>query len=678
MPDAFATGIFKSRSSNPKPGSNRFELIHIKAGQTGGSSASQSAPRRVVDILTEPIRHLGDDSPGVSEQAWELTRQLSPRGTVRVASTDAGGHPTNEYTFTHRLNEVVPDGPWAINLAGTDGLYRFLCFDLDAKAGNAAYDASKLGHWLDDLNIPFVTCQSGPAGGRHVWLALDHRAPAAAVKTLGQLAQQLLPSLDRAPLSNPASGCARPPGAPHRAGGYSTPLSSLAPLLRRGTTAQHLAELQAFLLDAGATLAPPPVSLMKGMGSDPDGHPHLVGPTRPVSARVRALMNQGGGPDASRTLAVVLAGCARARWRFTDLTALLPTSPALDHARSAAVPDGRRERTERDALAVLGAEWSRAVYFVAANPAAEQGDDDTFSARAATVCAVVQTIQAKAAASPGLWVARRARRAVLDAICLYMVQAVRLDVEADARRLAAETGYGRESCRLALHWLVSTGWLDPARAAAGVRGAAYRPSEAFSTEEKTPEWAQAATRPHTPPDLRSWWIQELGWKLFTLAQDCFAAPRSLGRNAGVVYQLLPEESTAPTSHLAFTLGRDATSVRRELLRLHAAGLVEHVPDGWFRTGTSPHEVAVRLGVNGHLAKRAERYDLERQVWAWWQAEYQWMKKPWRERRRRPHATSLELHAVGRSPGVRYPRGPDGRADHRAARTLVSAQVRQAA
>ena len=74
---------------------------------------------------------------------------------------------------------------------------------------------------LDRAGADYLVAESGPGGGRHVWAALAEPVDAETVAGLARLMRHLCPTLDLAPLTNPATGCVRPPGAPHRAGGAS-------------------------------------------------------------------------------------------------------------------------------------------------------------------------------------------------------------------------------------------------------------------------------------------------------------------------------------------------------------------------------------------------------------------------------------------------------------------------
>jgi hypothetical protein len=164
---------------------------------------------------------------------------------VRVAALehDHGAY-SNDYSTEAAIIDHRPVGPWAMYLADSRG-YRYVCFDLDAKKGNAAHDAGKLSLWLDELNIEHLVTISGPSGGRHVWIALDEATHPDLIREVADLAGSLLPSLDKTPLSNGRTGCVRPPGTPHRDGGTSTiARGTIATLQRASTTIDELATMR--------------------------------------------------------------------------------------------------------------------------------------------------------------------------------------------------------------------------------------------------------------------------------------------------------------------------------------------------------------------------------------------------------------------------------------------------
>jgi hypothetical protein len=634
------------------------------------------------------------------DEAWQLTRRLSPRPVVRVAvDADGAGGIINAYRSELDLGAAVPSTPWAMYLAGPDGRYRYLCFDLDASKGNAANDSDRLAFWLTDLNIDHLVTASGPTGGRHVWIALDGSADADVVADVARRAAQLLPSLDITPLVNPATGCVRPPGAPHRtAGFYSTVTAgAITSLEYPVANTDDLEVLARFLADSGASGEPRRTSPAKGVAYDENGYPHMLGARRPLSARVAALLDAEPEADTSVTLARVLAGLARSRWRFHEVMELLPTSPALEHARTMAGRPARTPVPHGTARRRLANAWSRAVYFVAANPIDSVGADDDFVERAAAAASAVELCQRRAQSTPGFWGfdnlsraarghrGRRVNRLVLDAICLYLVQAARDVIEVDTRRLAQDTGYGRESCRLALLALaeaddpadVESAWIVRVDAATGVHGGRFRLSARFSTEEVIQERAQVATRPFAQPsDLenRTWWIQELGDRLAALSQDLFAAPHSLGRTAGRVFASIGDAIDVSAAEIFVRAQVDAGTGRRAINELAVHGLIGRSENGWqARQSVDLELIAESIGVAGYLEERAVRYSIERAVWAWWQAEHLWMNARGKRRRRRFGGTGLALFSSsGRTEYPLYPRGPDRRADHRKAKQLAQA------
>lgn len=630
--------------------------------------------------------------------AWATTRALSPRDRVRAAARLVTGEVLNEYDHQWSVNALPPRIPWAMYLAREDGRYAYLCFDFDSSRGNAPYDAARFSHWLDELNITHLVCASGPTGGRHVWIGMADAIDADPVRDLALLAAQLLPSLDPTPLTNPATGCVRPPGAPHRLGGVSVARGPLSALTSCTVSAEAVTDLTAFLLDAGAELPAPQLGLLRGMAVDEDGHPYITGRKRALSARVAAMLDAPPAEDASYTLAAVLAGCAHSRWRYADVLALVDR-PALEHVRSLrSKGGGRTPRTERGRIRALNAAWNNAVRYVASHPLNGAGDDTDYLARSNAAIAAVERAQERANAMPGLWGADRASsaarrgtgthstRAVLDALCLYIAQSAQLVVEADVRRLSADTGYGRTTVHTALQKLTrplvdddpESAWIVRVGEAEVPHGQRYRLSERFSTDPEDLNRTQVPARPRTtpPPLYRTYWITRLSRELAPLAHDTFAAPRSLGRTAGLVFKHLPTDATTTVHELTHRTGLDAARVRAALLRLRFHRLARRGGAGWSRGDElALDQAADALDVAGYLEARRARYDAERARWEWWNAELTWMRKPNKKRRGRRAPTGVALFAQNDRPDyARYPRGPDGRADHREALRLVEAGV----
>lgn len=646
---------------------------------------------------------------------------------MRVASIVAhDGTIANDYDRELSVLEGAPSTPWAMYLSGDRRRYDFLAFDFDVSRGNAVRDAGRLSLWLDELRIDHLIAESGPTGGRHVWITLDEPTDAAVVREIALLARDLLPSLDVTPLLNPIRGCVRPPGAVHRFGGTSRPLGALSSLLVQRADAESITDLRAFLVDSGAELPAPTPQIPHGMTTTADGHPYVPGERRDLSPKV---LDQLAAPmtsreDASARLVSVLAAMANAHWQFTDLAPYLQSSPAFEHVRTERVRASRVARTAKRSRAVLEYAWKYAVEYVAANPAAGDVDGTGYLSRLTDTVQAVQALQDRADTMPGLWGADRAsqgararrgtysRRAVLDALCLFMLQAASTTVEADCRRLALHIGYGKTTTADALRELATplvegdpeSAWIVRVGEAEGKRGQRYRLSKRFSTEDQV---LNRTLSSHVPPDpplpLRDRWFRELGSRLEILSQDVFAAPQSLGRHAGNVYRHLLElagdvpliidadgnvlqdvtaiqfnEGTGIEA-LAHRTGLSQAQVRVELDKLARVWLAVPLAAGWARPPMRGMRViAMHLDVDGYLEDRAIRYRYERERWDQWLNQVTWIHKsdPHGSRRpSRPDSTAVPLfesdNIRGRDP--KYPRKPDGSWDHSAALRLIVAR-----
>ena len=655
---------------------------------------------------------------------WTAVRAVSPRPRVRVADIDAAtGRARNVYPATAAVTQPEPALPYAVYLADRAGRFHLLAFDLDAARGPVIEDLAQLRGWLHAAGIPHLVARSGPGGGRHVWAAIAGGAAAGQVAAVARALTARLPTLDAAPLLNPATGCVRPPGAPHRAGGRSTVLDGDWAVLTDPVTTD--AGLDALLTIVGPVATPAPAAGARhGVGADVDGHRHLLGPRRALPAASRRALDTPLAPDAdpSAVLWTVLLGAARARWRYHDVAELLDVAPGLEHARTVRVRPGETARSSRPAAerqAVLTRQWAQAVTYVAAcGPDDAGGQDAGFADRLDAVMTAVTRLQARADACPGRWArpGGAADRRVLDHACAIALTAVRCDVDLDIRSVAIATGIGRETARTALHRLTHDGWLTPRTAANGPHAATWALSDPTSAtppgtgpdagenrrESLSTRGDQARSHvvpppggdyvhipsPRTPPpaaDLsthRAAWLHRLLHRLEAQAHDVFTgAPGGLGHQLGALYAALESGGAATADELALRTGHPPDAVERGLQTLHSYRLARPGPGG--RTWTAGSRryrttTAKTLGVHGTLAARARRIGAERAVWEWWLAELDWMHTPARQRperhrrRRRPGRGQMELQLPVASVRQRrgpYPRRGDGRGDH------VEAQAR---
>lgn len=613
---------------------------------------------------------------------------------MRIATVDADGHVLNDYVGTYHVSEPAPQVPWAVTLTDPHGQFRLLVFDLDVKddSSAAARDAETLQNHLAAAGIEHVVCRSGSRGGRHLWVALAEPADEVLVRDVATSVANTCSSLDPTPLRNPVTGCCRPPGAPHRDGSTSTVLhGDLAALTNPATTRAQLRVL-AERLNATHPGAPitQPQQPDGPLPVDAAGHLYLPGTRRALPpASTAALAEQPApGDDASSVMWRILIGAAAARWRHSDVVALLD-SPGMEYARSERLHGKARRRPRpaqgsRSSAAVLSHHWTRAVRHVAATPR-QLGEDPTFEPRADALATVIEDLQTRADASPGRWSTRSgpADRRVLDVLCLLALQGLSTTVEADTRRLALHAGIGRETARTALLRLTSDGWIVLARKAEGPNGARWNidPQTTIHTHLDHAR-SQAVTRPVGAGTARRDLLTALLTARTTAARhDAFLPHRGLGFLAGNTYARLTSAST--THQLGRSIGADTTTLTRALDRLIEHNLIQRTATGWSPVRQDRRDVAAgNLGTNGALAQRAEGYAVERQVWAWWRTEQSWMTAPGRSPRRRNSAPLHPALALGQPWDVypRYPRseqpGHPGRrrGNHRDAAAAVRAGV----
>ncbi len=619
------------------------------------------------------IREAGHASilqEGTTVDAWSLTARISPRGVVRAAAVDADGQPLNSYPLVHPITGARPWTPWAVHLADAQGRYRLLCADLDAKSSAvvAAADATRLSALLGELEIPHLVCASGPTGGRHVWLGLRESVDAEVVRALAYLLKAWLPTLDVAPLVNPTSGCARPPGSPHRLGGTSQVISgSVHALTDAAVTNEQVHALISWIAEH-VQLSPSAAPPNRRPVAEANGVPFLLGPKRPLSVSCRALLEGTPTGDLSAVLWRVLCGAAASRWHFADILAVAD-APGLEHTRTLSAGGGRVARPGKgpaSPVEVLRRQWARAVRKVAELAPGQPGEgaDASFDVRAEVVTAIVRTVQRRADATPGRWGCSRAglaQRRILDALCLFHLQAVRADeVEADIRRLALTCGIDRETARRSLLALAADGWITRTKPAAGRRGARWTidPGGALHTPVSG-MLSQADPRPAgTGPALRTALVNELADRLHANAHDVFATRGGMGLEAGTLYGRLGE--LLDSVECSQLLGWSIEKTIRLLDGLNSAGLIGWGGRCWHQAGAEQLDrVAVDQGTTGVGQRRADLYSVERALWAWWRNELDGMRLSHSRNGRHRLRQGLSW--------PQHPRRRDGSADFAAAR-----------
>jgi hypothetical protein len=585
----------------------------------------------------------------------------------------------NSYPILRRLGHAEPTTPWAIRLTDDNGLYRLLCFDFDGKDSTgttpelteqAHDDCTQLSQILDDHHIPHVVCQSSSTRGMHIWIAVRGGAPAQDVADLARSARAVLRTLDHGMLCNPAEGSARPPLSPHRNGSHSTlSRGALDTLITPTVTPDSLntvtATLTALRPEAGAHISAP---------SGPIDTTYT--PRRPLSKAGHAHMatiNGGGNPSWTGFMCLLFA--ATAGWTFTDIENATRTAPGLEHYRTKNTGRGsRRPRTPHDTHTRLQRQWTKAqtyASFYASLPRAQQAQDFT---ELENIINDVHLLLERVAASPGRWntEAGQSRRSILHALAYLTLHTGKRTVAASIRDLALMTGLGRTTASTALTTLQRDGLITRTSAAMATNAAEWRLGQPFSTGHE-PVRSQPFNNPRPPTQLftqRHHLITMLEEPLLEMRQDVFTRS-GLGHTAGRIYSQFSTEVVSAAEDIARVIGLGLRQTQVLIGRLQRHKLIKRGPNGWTRPRRDQRlAAAAALGVAGTLAQRALKYQVERETWA----ELVTMTTPPQFRPKRAHVTARQLVAdegSGERIWPRYPRVAGGRADHKAARSLVN-------
>ncbi|WP_254069628.1 GntR family transcriptional regulator [Herbiconiux sp. VKM Ac-2851] len=566
-----------------------------------------------------------------------------------------------------------------MRLADEQGTFRLLCFDFDAKIDEpetAADDCDALSTLLTTHNIPHLVCESSASGGRHIWIAPQGGLPARATAALATAARAHYRSLDHGMLLNAREGAARPPLSPHRNGSHSRVLrGAIDSLLDATAERAALTALTAALEDTAPNT--------RTEQSSPSGPTNDHRPHRKLTAWGQSHMaTVRGGSNPSWTGFMCLLAAATAGWTTSDIEHAARTAPGMEHYRTKNTGRGtRRPRATREATERLHRQWVKAqeiASFRSSLPADTRINDLT---QLDTIMATAQALLQRLSASPGRWGRTEAavsERSVLLALTYLSVHTGKTTVGASIRDLALLAGIGRTTVNRALATLTADGWIETVRTADGPNAREFRVTPDFSTPSDKVR-SQPPKNPRPPGQLfslRTVILDKLTHLLTDGRHDLFTRA-GYGHTAGRVYAELRDQVDAITvDGAARLLGLDRRTAATALSRLRHSRLVIKRGSGWVRSVRDLRDAAARaIGVLGTLAARARRYALEREVWAWWLAEYDTMHSSPRQRATRPHVSARPLFrddGFGERTWPRYPRSADGLANHREARHYVEA------
>jgi hypothetical protein len=465
---------------------------------------------------------------------------------------------------------------------------------------------------------------------------------------------------------------------------------------------------------------------------------HALPSSRSISAAGAAHMATiNGGADPSWTGFMCLLSAAAAGWTFADVERAALTAPGLEHyrtrradadsgtsttSRSTARTAKRRPRSSSDTHARLERQWRAAEKRVALHrPVAAQTSthepDDLVEL--STIVSTVADLLERFEVSPGKWGQSESasnRQTILRAVMYLTLRTGKVTVAAGTRALGLMTGLGRTTACVALPALAKAGYLERVTVSENGNAAEWRLISTLSTGSRTVRSQPLSTaRPPAGPiniahlfNTRALLLARLENELTDQRHDVFTRP-ALGHLAGKLYALFAQHVSLTVETAAHCLGvslRHTTTIVSRLT--HHKLIVGHTASRESQTSASSTHCASRtkskntnsvqswaratsptrkkhidirdraariLGVDGLLRDRAARYQVEQEVWAWWQAELAVMLSSPRNRPRRPHVTARSLISStkpGERNWPRYPRDDNNLAEHRVARRLVAA------
>lgn len=589
----------------------------------------------------------GPGAARAAEAAWRLVvPALAGQPLVRVSPDGGRTYPRGAKTA---LTAELPGGPATVPVYDEgSGTGRMLALDFDsalaAKAGAADPAAEVAGQ---AAAVAAVTARLGgasvtdvsPSGGRHVYILFAVPLPWRELRDLAAAMRRRYTALDTMPMASPQSGQIRPPGSPHKAGGWSIlamPLQDAVDAVRRpcgpavwsGLLDEFAAELDAAVPAIG------PGSLPPGFAAGDDGTPWrpLPGGRIPVSSAMDKIARTGTWPAGkykgrSEAREAVLLGAAACGWRLADVRAEIAGGRwrAMDglYARP-----GEPARMHR----LLAAEWLSAVAHLAEDdpppdpdPSGGKGEDPRnwhtsqsyprppleAPARAENRSRQLAVINEYAeirrwvtatdiAASDSARLKRWGRQAIT--IRLVLTALAQAAMVRGSRRVA----FG--SRNLSLYSGVS--WRTVARALEELRSEPDPLIELVTSHYLKRADVYVLRIPDAYAEAASWRRRRAGW--ITAIHPAFSDD-SLGGTAALTYAILtgtpvPSAEAARAARLGETAAADA------LHALAAYGLAEKTRRGWTRGPASLDDTALASGALAAHAELIDRYGKERDTW----------------------------------------------------------------
>lgn len=580
---------------------------------------------------------------------WALTRELSVRDTIRVYTRTAGA-----YTNTTRETSMSkqPLGPWAMYLAWNNN-YQYLVFDIDNHTNNPAQadkDAAGLQELLDTHGIEYVLCSSSANGGYHIWIALLDSISAQLARDIALAARRVYPSVDPTCMLNPTTGCVRPPLSPHWKKGASRILTGdLNALLEPTVSEQQILDLLDSLTSLSQALPADTTGEDKPAEQHIDQHglPFIPGTLRPLSPAAISALNTPVSPttDTSARLYQITLAAVRAHWTYSQYTDYINAHeqlPGLIHAFTRNNHGTRIPRDNKGAnsmRSVIARMWRKAYTTITNGNTQFTGSDSEFLHRSHTTIHTIENIVAWNMTRHLTGTGQATDQRVLNTLSLFALQAHRLTIQADSRRIALTCGISRQAASTSLKRLMSQGLISLTRKAEGRQAHTYT----IHTMKNS-----------TNTSLRVSQSENLDTSEYAPTPDTLTTIRH------TLITMLTQWLTI-TSHDACTYHGIGIKNGNQLATTH----VEHPvnPDYLDQLARQHH-------CEGTTATREATYTLERALWAWWNQELTYLTSPAATQtgRRTTHPTDTASMLTLR----RYPRTSRHSPDYATAKQLLIA------
>jgi DNA-binding transcriptional ArsR family regulator len=513
-----------------------------------------------------------------------------PFGQAISASTSAvrlhtGG---NTYADTADFPVEPPRVAWSVYVADRRG-FRTLAADFDASKGDPDRDARDLMTTVISGGLRAVLVESGPTGGRHVFITFKDRVKPGTVALLQDQLAQRYASFD--PSCMTPTSTIRPPHAPHRLGGTSRvldqdPQTALASL-REGNDPQLLAGL--------LTAHGVPAWVTEVAVADTD----IMSAVNRLTPHVREILITGkkrhGDQSRSGVVWSVLLGAINAGLDFGPTVAILrePKHRGGERFRQEITRHG-----EQRALRVIWTEWERAHHYAAANPIIGSPTD-------VRILLIEQFDLAMQLDWRGI--AGNTDRAVYTALIHIAIKNGTLTPTASQRQLAEHAKIERhQTIGISLKRLAKRGLVFEQKRGTGREASTLRLSTALLSEERTTNHLNIGGCEISGALL--------GTTLMTTQHDVFRR-LGLGLSGWQVYSALDLVESLTVAEIARVCGKHPSTVYARFPKLRDAGLAVEVESGlWLRADMDLDDVAVALDVQDATARQHERHEIERQLY----------------------------------------------------------------